>query len=57
MAISEKHSFIANDFILVNRNQNRFTGLRNMEMVFVSLMGFLVPRDTRYTNELIFENL
>lgn len=57
MAISEKHSFIANDFILVNGNQNRFTGLRNMEMVFVGLMGFLVPRDTRYTNNLIFENL
>jgi hypothetical protein len=54
--LSEKHSFIVGDFYLINGNQHKISGLQNMGMLLVGLLGFKAPRDQIYSFSLAFNN-
>ncbi len=55
-AITDKHSFIAGDFDLLNGNQYKLTPLQNMDNMIIGLNQFKAPRDQLYSVQVNFAN-
>lgn len=56
-AITQQHSYISDDFSIVNNNVYRFSSLQNMDMLMSGLNGFKLSRDALYTFGLGLNNL